>query len=189
MLTARRAREVFDYDPDTGILRWRSSPDRDSAWISRWSGEIAGTTTNNGGRHVVVDRVAYQAPRVIWLWVTGFWPQIWIDHKDGDRSNNKWDNLREATPSENQQNRAFDKRNTSGFTGVHWSKYLQAWRACISVDNHRYWASRSFSTPEEASAAYLGLKAKHHLFNPTLRDGPDGQRSKKYRGPINAGQP
>jgi hypothetical protein len=100
----------------------------------------------------------YQAHRIIWKWVTGEDPPWEIDHKDQDRANNRWVNLRRATDSEQQWNRGLRKSNTSGWRGVHWQR---KWKAAILVNGVRRYLGR-FATAEEASAAYEVAARKLH---------------------------
>ncbi len=98
---------------------------------------------------------------LIWAWMTGEWPKDQIDHRDEDPSNNKWDNLREATKSQNMMNIAKIKSNTSGYKGVCFNKMAQKWMAYIKLDNKRYHLGL-FATPEEACAAYQDAANKLH---------------------------
>lgn len=104
-----------------------------------------------GGLRVCVDGRYYEASRLIWFWMTAQWPsKPFIDHRDGDRGNNAWTNLREATHAEN--NRNCRGRARSGFKGVYATPpvgriHLQGWQALLS--GH-------LRTPEEAHAAYVG---------------------------------
>jgi HNH endonuclease/AP2 domain len=116
MLSYDEARRVFDYDPAEGILRWKLAPRR---------GMPAGCECKKPGKPIyIVVRVGkapgilYAAHRVIWLWMTGSWPVKMIDHKDLDGTNNKWDNLRLATNSQNMMNANLYKNNRTGIKGV-----------------------------------------------------------------------
>lgn len=112
-LTAQRARSLFRYDAATGDLKW----------TIRKSGKIpadltAGYLDEEGYRVVRVDGVNYRAHRVIWLIVFGKWPKAMLDHKNGDRSDNRLKNLREASNSQNQMNKVPKRGSQSGFKGV-----------------------------------------------------------------------
>ena len=101
-LTAARLREALSYDRDTGEFRWNK---RSSALSRRREGVLAGSIKAAGYREIEIDGVTYQAHRLAWLHVTGEWPDAEIDHRDLDRGNNSWENLRAATSSQNHANR------------------------------------------------------------------------------------
>ena len=129
MLTPERLKEVLDYDPETGISTWLVS--RGSAR----EGARAGCNINpDGYRRIRIDRENYLEHRLIFFWMTGRWPDPEVDHRDMDKLNNRWHNLREATRSQNAANRRTHKTNTSGVKGVCWNKRLQKWVAQIKVN-------------------------------------------------------
>ncbi len=127
-LTAERARELLVYDPETGALNWK---------VARGcrSGALAGTRTSEGYTQVEIDYRLYRAHRVIWLIQTGKWPKHLLDHRNGMRADNRWKNLREATPLQNARNRKPGKSNTSGTVGVYFIPSVQKWEASIGLDN------------------------------------------------------
>jgi hypothetical protein len=123
--TPERVREAFDYDPSTGIVTRR---------ITLGSRAMAGSVVGTfGGKYlqVVLDRKYYKMHRLIWCWMTGRWVAQ-VDHIDRDALNNKWENLREATASQQQGNTGLSSRNTSGFRGVQWVVERDKWRAVIT---------------------------------------------------------
>lgn len=127
-LTAERARELLVYDPETGALNWR---------VARGcrSGALAGTRTADGYTQIEIDYRLYRAHRVIWLMQTGKWPKHLIDHRNHMRADNRWKNLREATPLQNARNRRPGKSNTSGTIGVSFIASRNKWQAFIGLDN------------------------------------------------------
>jgi hypothetical protein len=141
----------FFYDKDTGkfyrILK-RGAP----CLI-----EITGSN-NRGYYWVNVKRVVYLVHRLAWFYVTGEHPDFEIDHIDGDRMNNRWDNLAKSDPTLNSRNQGNRKDNTSGVRGVHF--YQNVWVARISHKGQRY-VLGLFDTIEEATAA---RKAAEVLF-------------------------
>lgn len=148
MLTAQRLRELLSYDPKTGEFTRR--------------GARAGTLRPDGRRQLAVDGKIYLEHRLAWLYMTGAFPTYGVDHRDGDPSNNRWKNLREATPAQNNQN--LDARH--GLRGV--TKFRGKWQAQINVD-HKFVYLGLFDSPELAHEAYLAAKAKLHTFQPTPR--------------------
>jgi hypothetical protein len=115
----------------------------------------------------------YRNSRVIYFLVTGIDPEEkYVDHIDGDILNNKISNLRLATLSQNQDNRKKNKNNTSGITGVLWSKISKKWRAEIYKDRSLIYLGL-FDNKDEAIAVRITAE-----INPIFRD-------QKYRNPHN----
>jgi len=146
-LTTERANELLAYDPATGELYWKV----DRAWNAR-EGEIAGSVSKNLGYvFIYIDRENYLAHRVIWLMVTGDWPEQ-IDHVNHVRADNSWINLRETTQEENTKNQKRRLTNISGCTGVYFDKSRGKWSARISDNKSQIFLGR-FNTLEDAIAA------------------------------------
>ena len=133
MLTPSQIKELLNYDPQTGHLTWKV---RTSRRVQ--VGKIAGCKSSDGRVLVGICGKLYKAHRVAWAIMTGVWPTNQIDHKNQDPSDNRWDNLREATKAQNMRNITHIASNTSGIKGVGWSKASQKWRAYIAVDKTYY---------------------------------------------------
>ena len=161
-ITAERLREMFHYDSATGVFTRLESVGGERI------GDVAGRQAS--GRYVRfrVSGKDYLAHRLAWLWMTGSWPIEHIDHRDGNGANNSWDNLREATASENHHNHKIGTNNKSGFIGVYWHKKQKKWAAQICLSAKIKYLGL-FSTPEEASEAYLAAKAEMHPTQPVPR--------------------
>lgn len=155
MLTVDVLREILDYDPMTGVFRWRQGRKGIRA------GGVAGSKKAYGYVEIGLLNGQYLAHRLAWLFVHGVWPADQIDHIDGDRSNNCIANLREATRSENLRNRGLQRNNTSGFKGVIFDKRTGMWQARIKIHGRRILLGLH-ETPEAAHAAYCEAAAKHH---------------------------
>lgn len=155
IITADELRHLIDYDPDTGIFRWRSAP---AAHLSYMVGKIAGTIDKRRRRFIVIGSRAYQAHRLAWLYMHGRWPTRYIDHANRDCSDNRFCNLREATPSQNQANRG-SVPNKSGMAGVFFDVRHKAWRAQVTVRGKRIFLGR-FPSAEEANAVYRAAKVR-----------------------------
>lgn len=178
---AERARQLFNYDPETGDLRWRprsvemfgnsrrSAARACSTWNKRFAGNLVGRVNEKGYRIVEIDSISYRAHRIAWLIVHGKWPTDQLDHRHGKRDHNPISELREATPGEQQQNKKKVRTNTSGYTGVSWHKQTRRWAAYISV-NRKHIFLGLFDAPKEASEVYLKAKQEYHPFQPTPRD-------------------
>lgn len=130
-LTAERVRELFDYNPDTGILTARRTGKK------RYAGDAVGCRAiSTQGRETIVisiDGYLYLAHRVIWLYVHGVWPTYTIDHINCVPTDNRIDNLRDVTQLENSRNKPMSKGNKSGIVGVSWRESKKKWRAYVTV--------------------------------------------------------
>ena len=160
--TQARLRELFNYDPETGLLIWRDRPASDFAnkaahhsYVSRCRGRPAGHVQQQGYRKITIVKDIFPAHRLVWLFVLGEWvqyPEFEIDHVNGDRSDNRIQNLRKVTKSENQRNGSMRVTNTSGVNGVNWVKSKERWIARI-WDGPRHVFLGQFTDLAAAAAA------------------------------------
>ena len=165
MITPERLREVLSYDPETGVFVWRVHLKKSRMKI----GERAGHKKSIGYRYIGICGYEYLEHRLAWLYVYGEWPEYEIDHRNRVRSDNRILNIRQATKAENGQNQKLRSTNTSGTTGVSWSKLHLKWVAYIMVDNkHKHLGL--FNDIDDAKAAHLNAKRKLHSFQPVPRD-------------------
>lgn len=153
-LTFKRAAELLSYDRRTGVLRWRL------ARGGELPGAIAGTANGQGYVVITVDRRRYKAHRVAWLLVTGEWPAVEVDHRDRDRSNNAWANLRLASKAQNMMNSP-GKSKLGLPKGVRRILPTGKFRAEIYIDRKRVHLG-TFKCAHEAAEAYR-LSALHHF--------------------------
>jgi HNH endonuclease len=154
-LTQQRLKELLRYDPETGEFWWMVAA---AQRIS--SGDKAGHKNVRGYIDIRIDGIKYRAPRLAFLYMTGKFPDKEADHKDGDRSNNRWTNLREATSGDNKANTMLRSDNTSGLKGVHWNRRDCNWRAQICANGRRIFLGY-FDTPKRAHEVYLAAAKKH----------------------------
>ena len=155
-LTQERQRHLVSYDPENGVFRHNGVlGHRVSA------GDEAGAVNDRGYVKLCVDGRSYQGHHLAWLYVHGRWPKGKLDHRDRDRSNNRVDNLREATNSQNQANRAKQSNNTSGYKGVYWIATAQKWLAKI-VHKRKQYHLGLFDSPERAHEAYRAGAERIH---------------------------
>lgn len=145
-------RSILSYDPVTGA--W--------TWIVRKNYRVpAGSRAGSiSGRYwmIKIDGRSYASHILAFFYMTGAWPNDEIDHEDTDSLNNVWENIREATRSQNCANRKIHKNNTSGHKGVTWHKQHQKWAAQIKIDGkHKHiglFASASLAADAYAQAAH-----------------------------------
>jgi hypothetical protein len=158
-VTRARLRALLHYDPETGEFHW----------LKRVCGRVradglAGTLADNGYRLITVDRRQYRAHQLAWLYMTGKWCALVIDHRDGDPANNRWNNLRSATLSQSNANRRVPRNNACGLKGV--SRNRSRWRATIHKNRRKHHLG-IFPTPQDAHAAYV--EAARRLFGEFAR--------------------
>ena len=154
-LSPDRLKALLNYDQASGVFTWRVEHNR------HYPGEVA------GGLHLAskcimigIDNVRYRAHHLAWLYVTGKPPGTELDHRDTNRANNAWLNLRLASPSQNKFNTGFRKDNTSGVKGVVRSR-RGGWEARIKLGGRRSHLG-TFKTIEEAASAYAIASAQLH---------------------------
>lgn len=158
-LTQEWLKELLHYDPETGAFKWlvdRSSRHK--------AGSMAGSFNSKGYLQIMIQRRNYLAHRLAWLYMTGSWPEDQVDHRDLNKANNRWSNLRAANDSQNQQNKAATRNvGSSGLLGVTWSKAARKWAAQIKVNGKRIYLGL-FVEAEDAHQAYLAAKRELHPF-------------------------
>lgn len=124
--TQERLRELFNYDPITGILSRRIKVNN----VAK-IGDVPTYTDKDGYLSIGVDYVSHRVHRLIYKWVHGdFNKDLQIDHIDRNVKNNRIENLRLVTPRENSLNRKKFRTNTSGCTGI--DKKNGKWRVRIN---------------------------------------------------------
>jgi hypothetical protein len=99
-------------------------------------GDVVGHVGNSGYMSCSIVGTMFLVHRAIFLMHHGYLPK-YVDHIDGNRLNNRIENLRPATVYENAQNQKLFKNNTSGVKGVSWNKLMNKWEANITYDGTR----------------------------------------------------
>lgn len=168
VITPEMLREFLEYDPDTGLLRWkardakwfnqtraRSKEHASANWNSKFSGKPAIRCLNSYGYlHGNILNTRSLAHRVAWAIYHGAWPHVEVDHINTVRSDNRIHNLRLATRSENGMNTNRRLDNTSGYKGVSWDKSRGLWQVGIRVDGLRKHLGR-YPCKEQAREVYM----------------------------------
>lgn len=149
-----RLRELFELTEDGKLLR-------KVACVKGGVGTEAGDTNERGYRRVSVDGVRRLAHRVVWAIHYGDWPELLIDHVNGNRSDNRIVNLRLATNSQNLCNRGLQKNSTTGFRGVSFEKRKRLFEAHIKINGKKKFLGY-FRTAEEASVVYERAAQRLH---------------------------
>lgn len=125
-LTAERCRELFDYDPETGVLTRQV---RTSNSVK--AGNVAGSLNDRGELRASADGVKYLAHRLAWLHCHGVWPTQVIDHKDRNPANKRIANLQDVSQALNNQNTGSKKNSSRIYKGVSWDNARSKWVAYI----------------------------------------------------------
>ncbi|SAL39272.1 HNH endonuclease [Caballeronia udeis] len=155
-VSIRELRRVLDYDPKTGVLRWKVRLCR-SVPIGSVAGCIDPTT---GYLRIGVFGTVIYAHRIAWALHYGYWPSTLLDHRDRRRTNNQIKNLRLATTSQNQAN-ANRSPNGSGYRGVFRAQGCKKWFAAIQRNGKRHHLGM-FTDPGKASEAYQQAARELH---------------------------
>ena len=154
-LTAAEVHLLLIYDPHTGLLQYRErGPRRPRGW---WAG--ARDPSSGGYLRIQIGTRKYLVHRIAFLLMKGRWPNE-LDHRDLDRTNNRWANLREVTHQQNTLNGPMRSTNKSGFKGVSWHKVAQKWVAEMKLGEKRIYLGLHDS-PEVAHEAYKQAAIKY----------------------------
>lgn len=171
-LTIDRAKELFSYDRERGLLFWKERPESDfkspmacACWNGKLAGKQAGYTTKEGYVCIGIEGQTIRAHRVIWLLETGEWPDE-IDHENGNKSDNRFGNLSDAGHVSNMRNLPLRSSNKSGHHGVMWEKSKALWVARIPVNGKLKTLGRSKDIEvviaiRKQAEAELGYHANH----------------------------
>lgn len=137
---------MFDYVDGKLIAKTNSK--------RRKAGDTIGSLTDKGYLKASVFGKPYRIHRLVFLYHNGHMPSQ-VDHIDGNRMNNRVENLRKATAAQNNQNRT--PTGSSGIKGVRWHKQSKKWVASIHVSRKSVHLG-SFLTIEEAE--FVANKAR-----------------------------
>ncbi len=156
MLTGSYVFSLLRYDWNEGVFYWKVSRSN-----VRKIGTVAGGPGINGKYwQIRIDGKLYNAHVLAWLLVTGVYPTCKVDHKDGDGLNNRFNNLRLASDTQNAQNTKKRSDNKSGFKGVSWHSQQNKWRAVITI-NKKNKHLGTFYNIQDAASAYESAAKKY----------------------------
>ena len=165
-LTLERLRELFSYDPETGVFTRLITTSRKSLAGDETRGTYMASSRR---RSIYIDGRNYYSYRLAWVHFYGVWPKNLIDHINGNSDDNRIINLRDVDSSINLQNRNQKSGNQSGFLGVHYDKERKTYCAQIELNRNKFnqirRMKRGFATPELAFQQYLEWKREIHLGN------------------------
>jgi hypothetical protein len=155
MITQAQVTECFEYRD--GTLYWRGVTHPNKQYLAD---KPAGSMHKTGYRHVTWMGKVHKAHRLIFLMHHGYLPPE-IDHINGDRADNRIENLRAANRSENQCNRPALASNTSGYPGVSWHKKSKAWVVRV-MKNGKTVVQAYFKDLELAGLVAVEARHKFH---------------------------
>ena len=156
--------EAFTYDEITGDIRWAIDAGQRAK-----KGQLAGWKKKNGYMEVKYLGKCYKLHRISWLLYNLEWPNGYIDHINGNRSDNRIINLRVVDPLGNCRNAGRRKDSSSGRTGVSWNKRAKKWQARIQNGDGTRTHLGYFENLDDAAAAYeheklrLGFHPDHGI--------------------------
>jgi hypothetical protein len=155
-ITQEYLKQILDYNPETGIFTRVISKSSNAK-----AGNVAGYLSPDGYIYIGINAKRYKSHRLAWLYVYGEMPSKCIDHINCNKTNNKINNLRLSTHSQNKMNTPKQKNNTSGFKGVTWHKELKKWMVAARLNKKRHYLGY-FSDIKEAAKAYANFAKKNH---------------------------
>ena len=142
--------KLIAYNIITGVFKWKVNKSNKKA------GSIAGRVKKDSGyRYITINKQECAAHRIAWLLVTKKDPYPYeIDHKDRNKGNNAFHNLRQATIQQNSSNRKIGSNNTSGHKSITYQSHQTSnpWVVCIHQQNKSHYVG-SFPTLEMALEA------------------------------------
>lgn len=146
MISQRILRALFSYDIDTGYLSWKDPK----------KGRIDHKGSQGYSRACLFGSY-YSIQKLVWLYHYGYYPEKILDHKNGIKTDNRIENLREVSAAENCRNRPRYKNNSSGVRGVSWNKGSNTWIASIQYNKKFYSLG---SSKDFTEAVYLRYTAE-----------------------------
>jgi len=144
---------LFNYED--GELYWKNHH-----WFKNNVGKKAGTKMKTGYYHICIKQQIYLKHRLIFLYHHGYLPE-YIDHINGDKDNNRIENLRPADYNQNGYNQKIPKNNKSGYKGVVWRENQKRWIAQVGYKNKMYHLG-SFILKKDAIDTVKIFREKHH---------------------------
>lgn len=157
MITFEEAKELFTYDRETGIIKWRKR------FNPKQRADLVAGSSNHGYIKIRFNGKLYPAHRIAMLLAYGFYGDgLEVDHINHIRDDNRLANLRFVTHTVNSRNQSRNSKNTSGVMGVYYSEARRKYVAQIKVDGASINLGR-FVTLEEAAKARKAAEIKYNF--------------------------
>ena len=163
-LTQDYLKQLYDYNPDTGEL-----------WSLLYNRPVGFDHKGYRVVNIQIDGLKKKIyiHKIIWKMVHGDWPSQYIDHINGNKSDNRLCNLREVTVKQNHENKTIYKTKSglprSGYKGVHWNKESRKWIASIGHNKKTIYLG-TYVDAQKAYLAYVDAAKKYHTHNETIKD-------------------
>lgn len=151
-ISHERLLELVDYNQLTGKMIWKVNRRRAKA------GSELASIDSDGYLICKIDNIQYKVHRLAWFYVNKSWPIGEIDHRNGNRKDNRIDNLRDSTIAQNRQSRP-RRDNSTGFKGVF--SIGRRFRAKIQANGIVYQLGK-FDSAEKAHVAYVNKARELH---------------------------
>lgn len=152
-ITPEYLKSLLAYSPETGVFTWLVSRSRTIA------GSVAGSIGSSGYLTVMIDKKRYNLHRLAFVYMVGELPEAFVDHISGNKTDNRWENLRPASAIENARNQKRSSKNLSGLPGVSWDARGK-WRAFGYTDGKQINLGRHDSLLD-ASASRKSFENQH----------------------------
>lgn len=153
-LTLSRLHELLAFDAESGEFRWKAKRGKSGL------GKLAGSKDRDGYVVIGIDGRVFRRSRLAWWAHHGTEPPAMIDHRDGDRMNDRPSNLRACSPAQNAANRKVTAKSRSGVKGAY-SAYGGRFRSTVKFQGTAKFLGY-FATAEQAHAAYAEAARSIH---------------------------
>ena len=153
-LTVDLLNELFTYDKETGKLYWKAARQRIKV------GDEVGSDNGSGYLKTKVNNKTYRLHRLVFLMHKGYLPKI-LDHINGDRKDNRIENLRPVSLAQNAQNAKLNSKNNSGYKGVFWVKSSKKWRGQVKCNGETIYLGE-YNDIEEADRVVRAAREELH---------------------------
>jgi hypothetical protein len=153
MLTQKLVKHLFEYRD--GQLVWKNPTNRSIPVVA-----VAGTWDHTGYFRTTVAGKKYKNSRLIFLYHCGYLPEC-VDHIDGSKTNDRIENLRPATKSQNNRNVKLRADNVTGAKGVTWDKCAAKWRVSVWSQGKQKTVGR-YADIELAELVAIEARNKYH---------------------------
>lgn len=152
-LNKDRLHQLFDYKD--GNFYWKLDKGRAK------KGDKANRLTDGRYEQIKFDQELHWFHRAVFMYHYGYLPQT-IDHANGNKLDNRIENLRPASYSQNNTNIGLRTNNKSGIKNVSWNRFRNAWRVCVQNKQIGIKYQKDFKDLELAKLVAMEARDKFH---------------------------